>query len=225
MAETMTITLTINGRAREIEAPANDTLLETLREHGYFEVKSGCEKGDCGACAILVDGVALDSCLTLTWTVAGRSITTVAGLSETGTKHPLIETFETAGAVQVDVILLPVLRRVRHGDGIRLDRDPALALDIHRVEDLVAELAILDPPTGLDQTVGQGRLPVIDVGDDAEISDVFHGVAESEVSQSRGMGPVGSGSDGAANHRDSGGPGSGRVITDERRLAARIRRG
>ncbi len=44
--------------------------------------------------------MALDSCLTLTWTVAGRSITTVAGLSETGTKHPLIETFETAGAVQ-----------------------------------------------------------------------------------------------------------------------------
>ena len=100
MAETKTITLTINGRAREIEAPANDTLLETLREHGYFEVKSGCEKGDCGACAILVDGVALDSCLTLTWTVAGCSITTVAGLSQAGTKHPLIESFETAGAVQ-----------------------------------------------------------------------------------------------------------------------------
>ncbi len=96
----MAITLTINGREREIEAPANATLLETLREHGYFEVKSGCEKGDCGACAVLVDGVALDSCLTLTWTVAGRAITTVAGLGEAGTKHPLIETFETAGAVQ-----------------------------------------------------------------------------------------------------------------------------
>ena len=96
----MAITLTINGREREIAAPANATLLETLRENGYFEVKSGCEKGDCGACAVLVDGVALDSCLTLTWCVAGRAITTVAGLSEAGSKHPLIETFETAGAVQ-----------------------------------------------------------------------------------------------------------------------------
>jgi carbon-monoxide dehydrogenase small subunit len=96
----MAITLTINGRERTMEAPANATLLETLREHGYFEVKSGCEKGDCGACAVLVDGVALDSCLTLTWCVAGRAITTVAGLSEAGSKHPLIETFETAGAVQ-----------------------------------------------------------------------------------------------------------------------------
>ncbi len=100
MAKTKTITLAINGRERALEAPANATLLETLREHGYFEVKSGCEKGDCGACAVLVDGAALDSCLTLTWTVAGRAITTVAGLSEAGTKHPLIEAFETAGAVQ-----------------------------------------------------------------------------------------------------------------------------
>ncbi len=96
----MAITLTINGREREIEAPANATLLETLREHGYFEVKSGCEKGDCGACAVLIDGVALDSCLTLTWTVADCTITTVAGLGEAGSKHPLIESFETAGAVQ-----------------------------------------------------------------------------------------------------------------------------
>ncbi len=101
----MAITLTINGRERSFEAPANATLLETLRAHGYFEVKSGCEKGDCGACAVLIDGVALDSCLTLTWCVAGRAITTVAGLgvaglSEAGGKHPLIESFETAGAVQ-----------------------------------------------------------------------------------------------------------------------------
>ncbi len=96
----MAITLTINGRERIFEVPANATLLETLREHGYFEVKSGCEKGDCGACAVLVDGVALDSCLTLTWTVAGQAITTVAGLGTKEDKHPLIESFETAGAVQ-----------------------------------------------------------------------------------------------------------------------------
>ncbi len=100
MAETKTITLSVNGRDRNLDVPANATLLETLREHGYFEVKSGCEKGDCGACAVLVDGAALDSCLTLTWTVAGRAITTVAGLSAGDSKHPLIESFETAGAVQ-----------------------------------------------------------------------------------------------------------------------------
>ena len=100
MAETKTITLSVNGRDRNLDVPANATLLETLREHGYFEVKSGCEKGDCGACAVLVDGAALDSCLTLTWTVAGRAIPTAAGLSTGDSKHPLIESFETAGAVQ-----------------------------------------------------------------------------------------------------------------------------
>ena len=100
MAETKTIALTINGRGREVAAPANATLLETLRELGYFEVKSGCEKGDCGACAVLVDGEAIDSCLTLSWTVAGRAVTTVAGLSRGGAKHPLVEAFENSGAVQ-----------------------------------------------------------------------------------------------------------------------------
>ena len=100
MAQKKIIALTINGRNRNLDVPANATLLETLRENGYFEVKSGCEKGDCGACAILVDGAALDACLTLTWTVAGRAITTVAGLSAGDSKHPLIDSFETAGAVQ-----------------------------------------------------------------------------------------------------------------------------
>ncbi len=100
MAETKTIALTINGRGREVAAPANATLLETLRELGYFEVKSGCEKGDCGACAVLVDGEALDSCLALTWTVEGSAVTTVAGLSRGGAKHPLVEAFENSGAVQ-----------------------------------------------------------------------------------------------------------------------------
>jgi carbon-monoxide dehydrogenase small subunit len=94
------VILTINGRERQLEIPANTTLLESLRELGYFEVKSGCEKGDCGACAVLVDGQAVDSCLTLAWTVEGRAITTVAGLSEGAAKHPLIESFESCGAVQ-----------------------------------------------------------------------------------------------------------------------------
>jgi carbon-monoxide dehydrogenase small subunit len=94
------ITLIVNGREREAEIPANATLLDSLRELGYFEVKSGCEKGDCGACAVLVDGEAVDSCLTLAWTVEGRAITTVAGLGQGEETHPLIDAFLTHGAVQ-----------------------------------------------------------------------------------------------------------------------------
>ena len=94
------ITLTINDRDREVDVPANATLLEALRELGCFEVKSGCEKGDCGACAVLLDGEAVDSCLTLAWTAEGRRITTVAGLGRAGERHPLVEAFIKRGAVQ-----------------------------------------------------------------------------------------------------------------------------
>ena len=71
-----------------------------LREMGCFEVKSGCEKGDCGACAVLLDAEAVDSCLTLAWTAEGRRITTVAGLSQGDRRHPLVEAFINRGAVQ-----------------------------------------------------------------------------------------------------------------------------
>ena len=94
------ITLNVNGRDREVDVAANATLLDTLREMGCFEVKSGCEKGDCGACAVLVDDLAVDSCLTLTWTAEGRRITTVAGLRRGDQRHPLVEAFINRGAVQ-----------------------------------------------------------------------------------------------------------------------------
>ena len=92
--------LTINGRDRDVSALPNETLLESLRGLGYFEVKSGCEKGDCGACAVLVDGEAVDSCLTLAWTVEGATVTTVSGLGSVDAPHPLQKAFIERGAAQ-----------------------------------------------------------------------------------------------------------------------------
>jgi len=100
MLEKRHLSLTVNGRIREASVPVNQTLLETLRELGHVEVKSGCEKGDCGACAVLVDGEALDSCLVLTCTVAERDIVTAAGLGTPGDEHPLQKAFIERGAVQ-----------------------------------------------------------------------------------------------------------------------------
>lgn len=91
------ITLTINGSNETASFPPHRTLLEALRELGHIEVKCGCEKGDCGACAVLVDGVAVDSCLALAWTAQGRAITTIAGLAST---HPLLRAFVDVGAAQ-----------------------------------------------------------------------------------------------------------------------------
>ncbi|SVC82120.1 uncharacterized protein METZ01_LOCUS334974 [marine metagenome] len=94
------IPVKINGVSSELLAPANETLLDCLRRHGQFEVKNGCEKGDCGACAVQIDGEPVDSCLTLAWTVEGRSITTLEGLNDINKPHPLIAAFVEQGAVQ-----------------------------------------------------------------------------------------------------------------------------
>jgi len=100
MTRLKTITLQVNGRSIEAQVPAHRTLLEALRDLGIVEVKRGCEKGDCGACAVLIDGVAVDSCLTLAWTAEGRSITTVTGLGNREAPHPLQQAFIDKGAVQ-----------------------------------------------------------------------------------------------------------------------------
>jgi carbon-monoxide dehydrogenase small subunit len=100
MSREKTIILTINGRSEEASVPPHRTLLEALRELGHVEVKRGCEKGDCGACAVLVDGVALDSCLMLAWMAEGSEITTVTGLGHGDGQHPLHQAFAELGGVQ-----------------------------------------------------------------------------------------------------------------------------
>lgn len=100
MTDRKTLTLTINDCQRSIEAPSNETLLETLRRIGAVEVKSGCEKGDCGACAVLLDDMAVDSCLTLTGTVGNRAITTIKGMGGAKNPHPLQTAFAQLGAAQ-----------------------------------------------------------------------------------------------------------------------------
>lgn len=100
MTRDRTITLNVNGAVEETSVPPHRTLLEALRGLGHVDVKSGCEKGDCGACAVLIDGVAVDSCLTLAWLAEGREITTVAGLGSGDDMHPLQRSFADLGAAQ-----------------------------------------------------------------------------------------------------------------------------
>ena len=65
-----------------------------------MEVKCGCEKGDCGACAVLLDGMAVDSCLTVAWMAAGKEVTTISGLGDLDSPHPLQQAFAETGAAQ-----------------------------------------------------------------------------------------------------------------------------
>ncbi len=90
----------VNGEEVEAEFPAHFTLLQALRELGYFEVKNGCEKGDCGSCTVLLDGLPINSCLVLAVQVQGKEITTVRSLGSADNLHPLQENFINHGAIQ-----------------------------------------------------------------------------------------------------------------------------
>ncbi|MGD8997144.1 MAG: (2Fe-2S)-binding protein [Anaerolineae bacterium] len=94
------ITLHVNGHGHEVALQSNVTLLQALRDLGYTDVKSGCEKGDCGACAVLLDSKAVNSCLVLAWQADGAAIVTNAGLGTLDDPHPLQEAFADAGAAQ-----------------------------------------------------------------------------------------------------------------------------
>ena len=93
--------LAINGRARDVDAPSELTLLEVLRDVlGIFDVKEGCGEGVCGACTVLLEGRPVSSCLVLAGSVGDRAIVTVRGLERDGRLHPLQEAFLRHAAVQ-----------------------------------------------------------------------------------------------------------------------------
>jgi aerobic carbon-monoxide dehydrogenase small subunit len=98
--ESVTVQFNINGKRLKAEFPAHVTLLQALRELGHFEVKNGCEKGDCGACAVLLDGVPVNSCLLLAVQAHGREVTTIRGLGTVDNLHPLQDSFIHHGAIQ-----------------------------------------------------------------------------------------------------------------------------
>jgi len=95
------IALTINREAAEVSFAPYKTLLEVLREDlNLCGTKHGCELGECGACAVLLDGQPVLSCLVLGVECGGRDVITVEGLARDGRLHPLQETFADLGAAQ-----------------------------------------------------------------------------------------------------------------------------
>ncbi len=93
--------LRVNGEPVEVSFSPYKTLLEVLREDlNLTGTKHGCELGECGACAVLVDGVAQLSCLVLALDCEGRHIETVEGLAHGAELHPLQAAFADLGAAQ-----------------------------------------------------------------------------------------------------------------------------
>ena len=95
------ISLKVNGRRYALEVDAKDLLLDVVRENlGFTGTKRGCENGECGACTVLIDGKAENSCLVLAVTAEGKDILTIEGLSDGLTLHPLQQAFVDNAAVQ-----------------------------------------------------------------------------------------------------------------------------
>ena len=95
------IVLTLNGSRREVAAAPWTTLLDLLREDLHLTgTKKGCDHGQCGACTVLVDGKRINSCLTLAVMKDGCEITTVEGLAEGDSLHPVQQAFIDQDAFQ-----------------------------------------------------------------------------------------------------------------------------
>jgi aerobic-type carbon monoxide dehydrogenase small subunit (CoxS/CutS family) len=101
MTQHAAIALVVNGEPTDVAFASYKTLLEILREDlNLCGTKHGCELGECGACAVLLDDEPVLSCLVLGVECQGRRVTTVEGLAADGRLHPLQEAFADLGAAQ-----------------------------------------------------------------------------------------------------------------------------
>jgi len=122
MTHKLRLSLLVNGERVDVLVDSYKTLLEVLREDLQLTgTKHGCELGECGACAVLLDGEPVLSCLTLAAESDGRSVLTVEGLVQEGRLHPLQEEFADRGAAQCGYCTPGILVTAK----ALLDREPA----------------------------------------------------------------------------------------------------
>jgi nicotinate dehydrogenase subunit A len=108
------ISFTLNGRPTSIEADGTESLLDVLRGRlGLMGARFGCGAGQCGACAVLVDGASVAACDTEVGTLAGKAVTTLEGLGTADAPHPLQTAFLELQAGQCGYCLSGILMSAR----------------------------------------------------------------------------------------------------------------
>jgi aerobic carbon-monoxide dehydrogenase small subunit len=118
----MDVRLLVNGRRHDVELAPHDLLLDVLRDRLDLKgTKRSCDSQVCGACTVLVDGLAVSACTYLAVEAAGRRVLTVEGLADGETLHPLQRAFLDAGAVQCGFCTAGMLLTAR----ALLDDNPA----------------------------------------------------------------------------------------------------
>jgi carbon-monoxide dehydrogenase small subunit len=95
------VKLTVNGKLYELSVPPWETLVEVIRDDlGLTGTKEGCGLGECGACTVIMDGRAVNSCLVLAAEADGKQITTIEGLVDGDKLHPIQQAFVDHGGLQ-----------------------------------------------------------------------------------------------------------------------------
>ena len=136
----------VNGEEGEVSFPPYKTLLEVLREElALAGTKHGCELGECGACAVLLDGEPVLSCLTLALECEGRAVETVEGLARGPQLHPLQSAFADLGGAQCGYCTPGLLMTAK----ALLDAEPAPSRE--RIREAIA--GVLCRCTGYQQIV------------------------------------------------------------------------
>ena len=120
----MQTTLTINGDNRTVDLPAATLLVELLRDHlGLTGTHIGCDTSQCGACNVLVDGLPLKACTLLAASLDGADVTTIEGLADGDTLHPMQAAFREHHGLQCGfctpgMVIAGIGIAQRHGPGV-----------------------------------------------------------------------------------------------------------
>ncbi len=115
------INLIINGNRRTLLVGSDESLLAALRSASYFSVKYGCGNGDCGVCTVIMNGKPVRSCKIKAVDVDGAEITTLEGLNNGGTLHPIQQAFIETGAIQCGYCTPAQILAAK----VLLDKEPA----------------------------------------------------------------------------------------------------
>ena len=104
MSDRIVVNAIINGEENEFLADSRDSLLDALRERiGLTGAKEGCNNGNCGACAVVMDGRLVNSCCVMAAEVEGAEITTIEGVAAADSLHPIQQAFLEEAALQCGI--------------------------------------------------------------------------------------------------------------------------
>jgi len=157
----LTIQFKLNGKAVSISTAPNRRLIDLLREDfGLTGTKEGCGIGECGACTVLLNGKAVNSCLILAGQADGAEILTIEGLAQQGQLHPLQESFIKHGAVQCGfctpgMIMSAYALLLENPSPTEADIKEAIAGNLCRCTGYKQIILAIDKSTGSDQKISQ----------------------------------------------------------------------